>query len=292
MSVLLHISDTHFGTEQAPVIAALKVLARERMPDILVFSGDITQRARPEQFESARRLCDEMAIPAMIALPGNHDIPLLDVVSRIAQPYRNYLRAFGPSLEPTLDTDDFLVIGVNTTRPSRHKNGEVSTEQVRRVASRLEGARPRQLRVVVTHQPAAVVRPEDEHDRLRGADHALQTWSRAGADLVLGGHIHLPYVADLRLQRDPTVRPMWCVQAGTAVSTRIRRGTCNSVNLIHWDALPQGQPRTCRVERCDYRADKGWFETETDQVLELGPEDRALSKRQSVIDALSPQLRI
>lgn len=270
MSLLLHISDTHFGTEQAPVVAALKVLARERLPDILVFSGDITQRARPAEFELARRLCDEMAIPATLVLPGNHDIPLLDLLSRMAQPYGNYLRAFGPKLETTLETDDFLVIGVNTTRPSRHKNGEVSPEQVGRVAARLKGARPRQLRVVVTHQPAAVIRPEDEPDRLRGAEHALQAWSRAGADLVLGGHIHLPYVADLRAKPHPTPRPLWCVQAGTAVSTRIRHGTCNSVNLIHWDAIPLGQPRQCRVERCDYRADKGWFEMATDEVLGLG----------------------
>jgi 3',5'-cyclic AMP phosphodiesterase CpdA len=270
MSILLHISDTHFGTEQPAVVAALKVLARERLPDILVFSGDITQRARPTEFESARRLCDEMGIPAMMALPGNHDIPLLDVVSRVMQPYRNYLRAFGPVLAPTLTTDDFLVIGVNTTRPSRHKNGEVSPEQVHRVADQLQAARPRQLRVVVTHQPAAVVRPEDEHDRLRGAELALQAWSRAGADLVLGGHIHLPYVADLRALREPTPRPMWCVQAGTAVSTRVRHGTCNSVNLIHWNGTPPGQPRSCRVERCDYRAEKGWFEMATDEVLGLG----------------------
>ena len=270
MSILLHISDTHFGTEQPAVVAALKVLARERLPDILVFSGDITQRARPSEFESARRLCDEMGIHPMMALPGNHDIPLLDVVSRVMQPYRNYLRAFGPRLQPTLETDDFLVIGVNTTRPSRHKNGEVSPDQVHRVVGQLQAARPRQLRVVVTHQPAAVVRPEDEHDRLRGAARALQEWSRAGADLVLGGHIHLPYVADLRAMHEPTPRPMWCVQAGTAVSTRIRHGTCNSVNLIHWNGAPRGQPRRCRVERCDYSAEKGWFETATDEVLRLG----------------------
>jgi 3',5'-cyclic AMP phosphodiesterase CpdA len=270
MSILLHISDTHFGTEQPAVVAALKVLARERLPDILVFSGDITQRARPSEFESARRLCDEMGIHPMMALPGNHDIPLLDVLSRVMQPYRNYLRAFGPRLQPTLETDDFLVIGVNTTRPSRHKNGEVSPDQVHRVVGQLQAARPRQLRVVVTHQPAAVVRPEDEHDRLRGAARALQEWSRAGADLVLGGHIHLPYVADLRAMREPTPRPMWCVQAGTAVSTRIRHGTCNSVNLIHWNGAARGQPRRCRVERCDYSAEKGWFETATDEELGLG----------------------
>lgn len=270
MSILLHISDTHFGTEQPRVVSALAALARERLPDILVFSGDITQRARTAQFAAARRLCDAMAVGAMLALPGNHDIPLFDMLGRLVRPYGNYLQAFGPRLDPSLETDDFLVIGVNTTRASRHKNGEVSAEQVQRVAGQLRRARPRQLRVVVTHQPAAVSRPQDEQHRLRGAEAALQSWSQAGADLVLGGHIHLPYVLDLRQRPQPTPRPMWCVQAGTAVSSRLRHATCNSVNLIHWNAAPTGQPRACRVERCDYQPEKGWFETVKSDWLELG----------------------
>ncbi|HSV34553.1 MAG TPA: metallophosphoesterase [Ramlibacter sp.] len=269
MSILLHISDTHFGTEQPPVVQALKLLVRERQPDVLVFSGDITQRARAAQFAAARRLCDELGIARVLALPGNHDIPLFNVLARVARPYGNYLAAFGPQLEPVLDTDDFLVIGVNTTRSGRHKNGEVSADQVHRVVRLLHGARPGQLRVVATHQPAAVLRAEDEPDRLRGAEPALQAWSRAGADLVLGGHIHLPYVMDLRERPQPTPRAMWCVQAGTAVSRRIRHGTRNSVNLIHWRPALSGEARACQVERCDYTPTEGWFATAQLSALAL-----------------------
>jgi 3',5'-cyclic AMP phosphodiesterase CpdA len=270
MSILLHISDTHFGTEQPHVVEALKLLVRERHPDVLVLSGDITQRARVPQFAAARRFCDDLAIAHMLTIPGNHDIPLYDVFTRMTRPYGNYLQAFGPRLEPLLDTDDFLVIGVNTTRPARHKNGEVSLEQVHRVARQLQGARPRQLRVVVTHQPSDVTRDEDLHDRLRGSEHALQDWSKAGADLVLGGHIHLPYVMDLRDRPHPTPRPMWAVQAGTAVSSRVRHGTCNSVNLIHWRPARLGEARTCQIERCDYKPDEGWFATARREILHLG----------------------
>jgi Predicted phosphohydrolases len=269
VSILLHISDTHFGTEQAPVVRALQGLARERHPDVLVFSGDVTQRALPAQFAAARRLCDGLGVAHMLALPGNHDIPLFNLLARATRPYRNYLQAFGPRLDPTLSTDDFLVVGVNTTRASRHKNGEVSPDQVERVAKQLQGARNGQLRIVVTHQPADVIRSEDEHDRLRGAEPALQAWSRAGADLVLGGHIHLPYVMDLRSRPEPTPRTMWCVQAGTAVSSRLRHGTCNSVNLIHWRPALGGQPRSCQVERCDYSASEGWFATAEIRTLAL-----------------------
>jgi hypothetical protein len=85
-----------------------------------------------------------------------------------------------------------LVIGVNTTR-WRHKHGEVSTAQIDRVAKLLSAATPQQLRLVVVHQPAAVAHAEEHANLLRGHDAALGAWSAAGADLVLGGHIHLSY---------------------------------------------------------------------------------------------------
>jgi len=47
MRVLLQISDPHFGTEQSPVIEALVALAQQQQSDLLVLSGDTTQRARP-----------------------------------------------------------------------------------------------------------------------------------------------------------------------------------------------------------------------------------------------------
>ncbi|MRD48180.1 metallophosphoesterase [Caenimonas koreensis] len=270
MSILLHISDTHFGTEIPAVVAALQALVRERRPDVLVYSGDMTQRARASQFAAARAMCDSFDIPRMLALPGNHDVPLFNLPARLAMPYRGYLKYFGPRLDSSLETDDFLVIGVNTTRASRHKDGEVSGAQIVESAERLKSARPRQLRIVVTHQPAVVLREEDEPDRLHNADAALQAWSSAGADLVLGGHIHLPYVADLTKISPATPRAMWCVQAGTAVSSRIRHDTHNSVNLIHWQPGAADRPRKCKVERCDYRPADGWFATQTIQELALG----------------------
>jgi 3',5'-cyclic AMP phosphodiesterase CpdA len=270
VSLLLHLSDTHFGTDQQPVVQALLALAHERRPDVLVFSGDVTQRAQPAEFEAARQFCRELGVARMLVLPGNHDIPLLDIAARLFRPYARYLAEFGPSLEPVLETDAFLVVGVNTTRPFLHKDGAVSPEQAARVANRLRQARGGQLRIVVTHQPAEVSRPEDLHDRLRAAEPALQAWSAAGADLVLGGHIHLPYVLDLAARETPTPRPMWCVQAGTAVSSRVRHGTCNSVNFIEWRPHRGSEPRHCLVERWDYDRNTGTFQCASTRPLALG----------------------
>ena len=231
MSVVLHISDTHFGTEQPRVVEALVALAAQQRPDLVVLSGDITQRARPAQFRAAKAFVDRLGAP-VVAVPGNHDIALFDLWARFTRPYARYAKAFGAELEPVHASQDLLVVGVNTTRAWRHKHGEVSAAQIDRVASLLTAAGAQQLRVVVVHQPAAVTRAEDHVNLLRGHQAALRAWSAAGADLVLGGHIHLPYT----LAQQGLARRLWVVQAGTAVSSRIRLEAPNSVNILRWGA--------------------------------------------------------
>jgi 3',5'-cyclic AMP phosphodiesterase CpdA len=229
MSVLLQISDTHFGTEQPPVLEALVALAAQQRPDLVVLSGDITQRARPSQFRTAKAFVDRLGAP-VLAVPGNHDIALFDLWSRLTRPYARYTEAFGANLEPVYSSPDMLVIGVNTTRAWRHKHGEVSTAQIDRVAKLLSAATPQQLRLVVVHQPAAVAHAEEHANLLRGHDAALGAWSAAGADLVLGGHIHLSYT--LAVHGLP--RRLWVLQAGTAISSRTRPEAPNSVNILRW----------------------------------------------------------
>ena len=257
MSVLLHLSDTHFGTEQAHVVAALLQLAREVRPDIAVLSGDVTQRARKAQFAAARRFTEMLGAPVTLVIPGNHDIPLFNLGARLITPYANYRRAFGAALEQEFSDENWLVLCVNTTRPWRHKDGELSQAQIERVAQRLEAAAPSQLRIVVVHQPVRVIRDSDRANLLHGHREAVQAWSAAGADLVLSGHIHLPYVQALHESSSPSPRPAWAVSAGTAVSRRIREGRPNSVNLIRYE--PTEMPRACTVERMDFDAASGCF---------------------------------
>jgi len=302
LSVVLQVSDTHFGTEQPAVVEALVAFAQQQRPDLLLLSGDITQRAQPAQFRAARAFMERMAAcrawgvesenrpqrvqfapdspphsPAMgpedgakwaaavdlqptipkpdrlptapwLAIPGNHDLPLLDLWTRLRRPYARHLAAFGPELEPVHSSPELLVLCLNTTRPWRHKHGEVSAGQIESVAQRLETASAAQLRVVVVHQPVAVIRASDRVNLLRGHAAALQRWAAAGADLVLGGHIHLPYVRAI----PGLARPLWAVQAGTAVSRRVREGLPNSVNLLRWGA--QAPPGCCLIEQWDYAA--------------------------------------
>ena len=270
MTLLLHVSDPHFGAERVPVVAALEALVREQRPDVMLLSGDITQRATRAQFAAARRFVDRLALPALVAIPGNHDIPLFNLAARLLWPYARYAEAFGPDLEPQFENPQVLVLALNTTRRWRHVDGELSAAQIERVARRCEQAPAAQWRIVVVHQPVAVPRPQEVHNLLHGREAAVRRWSAAGVDLVLGGHIHLPFVLPLHEQLTGLPRRLWAVQAGTAVSKRVRAEAGNSVNLIRIDAGagttgPAGAAAApqLQVERWDHSSTAQRFECVT-----------------------------
>ena len=247
-SALLHLSDPHFGTERPAVVAALIALARREEPALVIASGDITQRARRGQFDAARRFIDALGAPALV-IPGNHDIPLLNAAARMLAPYRGHQRAFGAALEPRVVLPHAWIAGLNTTRPWRHKHGQVSTAQAEAAAGWLQGAPAGVLRVIVSHHPLALSRTRDEPDRLRGGRAAAAIWAAAGVHLVLGGHIHLPFVMPVHSHWPELPKKLWLAQAGSAVSSRTRPEAGNSVNLLR-----PAHGAAWQVERWDYDA--------------------------------------
>jgi 3',5'-cyclic AMP phosphodiesterase CpdA len=229
----------------------LAALVDQVRPDLTIVSGDITQRAYGHEFAKAKRYFDALAIRDFLIIPGNHDIPLYNPIKRLFFPYFNYSQAFGKVLEPVYQTDHLLVVGIKTTRRYRHKDGEISKAQIERSAQILSHAPPDQLKIIVTHHPLSVDRHQDEKDLLHGGEAALPYWADAGADLVLGGHIHWPFILALHGKFSHLKRRLWLIQAGTAVSSRIRHHADNSINILYYDkAAPV---RHCRVERWDYK---------------------------------------
>lgn len=256
MSIILQISDTHFGTELPPVVEALIALAHELSPDLLVLSGDVTQRARPSQFRAAAAFVKALKIPRVLAIPGNHDIPLFDLFTRFAEPYARYRAVFGADLEPSFACPECVVLSVKTTRRYRRVDGEISVEQRERVARELRKASPEQLRIVVVHQPLAVPRASERHNVAYGSDAAVRAWCESGADVILAGHIHLPFVLPLHEVMSPLPRKLWAMNAGTAVSSRTRHDAGNSVNVLRTSAE---RPRSCVVEQWRFEQSQSAF---------------------------------
>ena len=244
MMRLAHVSDPHFGTEEASVCRALREDLLRQAPDLVVVTGDVTQRARAAQFRAARAFLDSLAPIPVLALPGNHDLPLFDLITRFSAPYRGYRQHICASLAPLWNGPQVAVLGVNSTRVLRHKHGALPAELVARVACQLAEL-PQPFKVVAMHHPLAVVERRDWRNRARAADAALAAWIDAGADLFLGGHIHLPYC----VAAGPGPRQAVVLQAGTAVSKRRRGGRPNSYSLVRFGA--QG-PRTMDIEQRDH----------------------------------------
>lgn len=251
MTTIVQISDTHFGTEQPAVVQAMEDHVREHGADLLIFSGDITQRARAGQFAAAQAFVQRLhghGIAESLVIPGNHDIPLYNLFARFLMPYRNYRRHFGDNLEPTFENDEAVVIGLNTTHPRRHKDGLVTDAQVRAVTQRLKRSDTNKLRIVVAHQPFGAMVLSDLSNLQHNADDALHRWADEGLDLVMGGHIHLPYVLPLSRQYPGLSREIWMVQAGTTLSSRVRGTSPNSFNRLK---LHAGADKKACIERWD-----------------------------------------
>lgn len=247
ISVLLHLSDTHFGTEEPHAVEALVALTEQERPDVVVASGDVTQRARAQEFEHAQRFFARLAARHTLVVPGNHDLALWDLPRRLLAPYAAFRSAFGDNLEPRLASPQMWIACLLSPRPWRHKDGALSRDQIVRTARWLQKAPPQALRVVVAHHPLAALRWHEVDDVLSGADRALEHWIEAGVHLVLGGHTHVPYAVPVRQpMHAPVSHTLWVVQAGSAVSGRLRGCAAHSVNLLR-RSFGQGW----RLERWD-----------------------------------------
>jgi 3',5'-cyclic AMP phosphodiesterase CpdA len=251
MRTLLHLSDLHFGRIHVPLVAPLVAFARGLEPDVVVVSGDLTQRARSEQFREARAFLDELPRP-QIVVPGNHDVPMHNVVDRFARPLDKYRRYITDDLEPFHYDGEVAVLGVNTARSLTIKGGRINTRQVSQIRSRFCDCGPNVTKVLVTHHPLDVPEGADEDDVVGGARRAIEVLASCGADVVLAGHLHKGFTVETARRYRIAGHSAVVVQAGTATSTR-GRGEANSFNVLRVD------PESLDVERVEWRPESGEF---------------------------------
>jgi 3',5'-cyclic AMP phosphodiesterase CpdA len=229
MRTIAHISDLHFGRTDASMIRRLKAQLNDLAPDLLVVSGDLTQRARINEFSDARAFLDHLPEP-QIVVPGNHDIELYNLYGRFVERLQRYRTYISPNIEPSFSDAELTVVSVNTARSLTFKGGRISAAQLDRLREELETAHSGAIKVVVAHHPIDLP-ASMEHALVGRARRAIKTLTDCGVDLILSGHLHVPQLATpaerLRIGGHTAV----LVQAGTAISTR-SRGEGNSFNVI------------------------------------------------------------
>ncbi len=221
---ILHLSDVHFGPPHLPEAArGVFDLVEERRPDLVVVSGDLTQRARPEQFRQAREWVDSLPVP-VLAVPGNHDVPMYRwaFLERFFSPYGAYRRHFSADLEPVFEDQELLVVGINTAFNWTIRDGRVSRAQLARAVARLGKAPAGRFKIAVAHHNLIDPPEFGSYRPLGNSAEVLRALAAAGASLVLSGHAHVSFQASSHQFFSDDAPPVLILHSGTSTSSRFR----------------------------------------------------------------------
>ena len=213
---VLHVSDLQCGSPFLPQAAEAMIRLADRIaPDVIVASGDLTQRAKVREFALARSILDRLGPAPMVLTPGNHDVPLYRVWERLASPFRNWRAFAGEELDTVRRVPGATFVALNSAAPRRAiVNGRIDPRQVEFAHSAFEGAPRSDIRVLVVHHHFVPV-PSGEGSRpLPGAERLATQFARMGVDVVMGGHVHQLHI------RSSAGLPF--VATGTATSRRGR----------------------------------------------------------------------
>lgn len=238
MHTLLHISDLHFGPPHLPHVAKVMLETAEQLrPDVIVASGDFTQRAKREQFAEAKAFLEKLPDVPKVVVPGNHDVPLYRVTERMVKPHALYCEFISRELNTVLKLDDVVIVGLDSTAPrSAITNGRLRRDQLEFCRQAFADAPEHAARIVVAHHHFAPA-PDYERDQtMPKARRAINEFVDLGVEMILGGHLHRAYVGNsLDIypgnHRD---RGIIIVQCGTTTSRRGRgrEREKNTFNLL------------------------------------------------------------
>ncbi len=241
MLTLLHVSDIHFGPPYYPEVGeALLHFAREAAPDVIVASGDFSQRAKEEQFRQAREFLDRFPRVPLVVTPGNHDVPLYRVSERLFDPYRYYQRHISSELDTVTRVPGAVIVALNSTAPRRAiTNGRIHRWQLAFAREAFEGTPDDVQRIIVAHHHFAPPPDFEGAEAMPQAKRALDAFTAMRVDLILGGHLHRAYVGNSLDVYSGVDREhgIVIVQSGTSTSRRgrAREREKNSFNLLRLD---------------------------------------------------------
>lgn len=241
MLALLHISDLHFGPAYVPRVGeALQRLAPELEVDVIVASGDFTQRAKREQFEEARQYLDRLPPVPLVVVPGNHDVPLYRFAERWFNPHKLYQEYISPDLNRVLRIDHAVIVSLDSTAPhTAITNGRINAEQLEFCARAFADSPPGAVKIVVAHHHFAPAPDYEGGQVMPQARRALDRFTQLRVDLILGGHLHRAYIGN-SLDVYPGVdreHGIIIAQCGTTTSRRGRgrEREKNTLNFIRVD---------------------------------------------------------
>jgi 3',5'-cyclic AMP phosphodiesterase CpdA len=252
MRTLIHLSDLHFGQTDPAIVRPLLDFIQITKPDLVAVSGDLTQRARTEQFLEARKFLDAIPFPKVV-VPGNHDVPLHNVFARLFRMLDRFRRYISEDLEPFYVDKEIAVAGVNTTRALTGKNGRINRRQLEKLRARFATVPPTHVKIVVTHHPFDLPPGVDGDRVILRAKLAMKVLAQIPVDMLLAGHFHVGGTTRTTTRYKIDNYSALIVASGTTISTR-GRGQPNSLNVIQIE-LP-----TATIAQYRWRSERGAFD--------------------------------
>lgn len=237
---IAHLSDPHFGTVKYEIQEALLSKIKEISPSLIVISGDISQRARYKQFRQALEFNKQLKEFPIIAIPGNHDIPLFNIFARLFYPYAGFRSVFKGILNRQIMVHQVQVLALNSTSRFRHIQGDLNLKKLEKHLS--EMSPDAIFKIVTFHHPMACPKRVDVKNLLIGRNEVIKILEKYQVDLILGGHIHDPYVCLSSEHYQNIDRPTVISVAGTCLSWRTRADAPNSFHLIEIDTEAPTEP--------------------------------------------------
>ncbi len=237
MGRIIQVSDVHFGCEIPEAVTAVHDLLHDVRPDLTLITGDITQVGARSEFLDAARWIDSLPTPVFVTV-GNHDVPYWDVLARVFNPWGAFEDAVGhPAHDHQFSarfTDTALMVrGITTARGWQARlnwsKGVIDLDQTSRAAEALSRAPVGALRIVAVHHPLIEMEGAPVTGDVKRGRRAAQLFADAGVDLVLSGHVHVPFALPIQLGDHKS----YAVGCGT-LSRRLR-GVPPSINRIEWD---------------------------------------------------------
>jgi len=234
MGRILQFSDVHFGREHVHACQAALDLAHATPRDLVLITGDITQKGFRGEFEAAGRWIRAMPEPVFVTV-GNHDVPYWNPLARLFYPWRRFERATGhPAHDHEFRSAPLMVRGVTTARGWQARlnwsKGVIDLAQTRRAAEALRAAPPGTLRVLACHHPLIEMIGTPMTGDVKRGDAAAAIFAEAGVDLIMTGHTHQPFALPI----DLSDRCSYAVGCGTL--SKRERGAPPSFNQIDWTA--------------------------------------------------------
>jgi 3',5'-cyclic AMP phosphodiesterase CpdA len=264
MRTLVHLSDLHFGRIDYSVLEPLRATVVGIKPDVVVVSGDLTQRARSHQFKEAREFLDTLPSPQII-VPGNHDVPLHNVFARFLEPLDKYKEYITDDLEPFYADEELAILGINTARSFTIKDGRVNEKQIEAIRERLCPYPDEIVKIIVTHHPFDLPEGHHEDDLVDRAQLAMEAIAKCGADVLLAGHLHISHTGHSSARYKVAGHSALIVSAGTATSTR-GRGETNSFNLL------RVKHPFINVERLSWQPERAAFAPSSSEHFKHSPD--------------------